>query len=251
MKLNHLKLFEEYSGSKREKAIDGIRKLITTNHKINDKPVIEEVFDLGYKMGELSKKSLMGVRAITKSGFNIERDVIERAAELEPERIDTKRNLVYDGPEITSDDVLVGDGDVKQAIEWLKDKKSEYLDCVFRFNTREEIDKIIKEIDTDDEYFEDEEDEATWILNKYNQSEVSVWLLKLYQIGLSIGQEETDEMPVEVRDYFRQRQMADDFDKSNRISKEEVENVRRRADKMADGIGHDVIKEWEPFKSEK
>jgi len=242
MKHNHPTLSEDYYGHKGEQAIKGIEKLITTNHKINDKPVLEEIFKLGYKMGELSKKSPMGVRAITKSGFNIERDVVERASELNPERIDTKRDLVYNGPEITSNDVIVVDGNVKQIIEWLKNKDSEYMGCVYRFETKEEIDEIIKDIDPNDDFFEGE-DEATWILKKYNQSEVSVWLTKLYQIGLSIGQEETDEMPVEVIDYFRQKQMADDFAKSNTIPKEDVEYARKRAENMADRIGHEVIEE--------
>jgi hypothetical protein len=251
MILKYIKLFEELnSDSQKDQVIDEIYRLIWINHKLDGNPsVLSDIYDKGYEMGSIYKKS-KGGKAFSEMRFNIDKDIIDRAKELNPKRIGNDTDLKYNGPEITSNRILSGDHNVEDSLKLLSDPYSDYMGITHKTPEQHQID--MEQAIEDDKI--DGENEAEYIENKYNCSEVQMLLLKLYQIGFSIGEEEAETMPRDVKKYFSWismvNSMIQDKEKGRGdIPQEEIDDMVGKLDNLRKSFYDNGIdyEKWEKY----
>lgn len=191
--------------TKKELAISETIRLIKTNHKVEDniEDLLSEVYDLGYHLGTLQVKCSNHRKHPDIIKFKLERDVEYKALYTHPLRIDNKRNLQYNGPEITLNSILVSDMNYNESLSDMN-----HYDNSYRYFDATTGDKESHLIRMEESY---DDDDKEYEYSNYNELEVRILFSKLLQVAMSVAAEETHEMPEPVKNFFSYEKMMKDM----------------------------------------
>ncbi len=176
------------------KAITEFDRIIRINHKIvgDITNILNNTYDKGFEIGKTRKQFGDSKRYDQKiKSFNFENFFKNETKKINPFRISNIRNIKYNGPEITCNQILVCDFTIQQTLDILKQPDSDY--------------GYFERKRADEKYYfdaiknsQDDEEEIEYLSHEYNCREVEILLLKLYQLGYSDGYNSVDKIPRDI-----------------------------------------------------
>lgn len=196
--------------NEKQLAISEFDRLMKVNHEVsNTMEVLPSLFDIGYERGSLMKlykDDYHDYYVKSKVAFDLEKLITSLIDKMSAKRVSNNRDMIYNGPEITLNEILVCDFKVQETLDILKDHDSDYM---YFERDRYDLDAFLEQLKGE---YDVESREYT--IKEYNTRELYVLLMKLYQVGFDQGYNSTKEIPSRIKDLFEYSKEIDNFNKN-------------------------------------